>query len=104
MFGSGVRTPENAEPNLPNLNLRFRFGFREIAEPNRSSGSAFGKKYPEPEPNRTLPSLCTIARRCEREGKNLKKERVNGKFVLSAAIHVSTETLTAPEEETKLGL
>ncbi|KAJ6507009.1 hypothetical protein C8R45DRAFT_1176617 [Mycena sanguinolenta] len=57
MFGSGVRTPENAEPNLPNLNLRFRFGFREIAEPNRSSGSAFGKKYPEPEPNRTLPSL-----------------------------------------------
>ncbi|KAJ6475449.1 hypothetical protein C8R45DRAFT_1159481 [Mycena sanguinolenta] len=56
-FGSGVRTPENAEPNLSNLNLRFRFRFREITEPNRSSGSAFGKKYPEPEPNRTLPSL-----------------------------------------------
>ncbi|KAJ7660375.1 hypothetical protein DFH06DRAFT_1130264 [Mycena polygramma] len=38
----GVRTPPNAEPN------RFE------PEP---SGSGFGKKYPEPEPNRTCPSL-----------------------------------------------
>ncbi|KAJ7146618.1 hypothetical protein C8R44DRAFT_864361 [Mycena epipterygia] len=33
-----------------------------MPEPNRSSGSAFGKKGPEPEPNRTLTTLSLAAR------------------------------------------
>ncbi|KAJ6586735.1 hypothetical protein B0H10DRAFT_1961579 [Mycena sp. CBHHK59/15] len=49
-----VRTHSNAELNL---NLRSGSRFGSSLNWTSGSGSAFGKKCPEPEPNRTLPSL-----------------------------------------------
>ncbi|KAK7007006.1 hypothetical protein R3P38DRAFT_2793168 [Favolaschia claudopus] len=49
-----VRTRSNGEPNL---NAAFRFRFSELLNATPRSGSAFEAKCPEPEPNRTFPSL-----------------------------------------------
>ncbi|KAF8169421.1 hypothetical protein K438DRAFT_1941284 [Mycena galopus ATCC 62051] len=49
-----VRTRSNAEPNL---NVRSGSGFGSCLNRTRGSGSAFGERGPEPEPNRTLPAL-----------------------------------------------
>ncbi|KAJ7161117.1 hypothetical protein C8R46DRAFT_1038274 [Mycena filopes] len=49
-----VRTRSNAEPNV---NAGSGSGFSKWPNRTQRSGSAFGKKYPEPEPNRTLPAL-----------------------------------------------
>ncbi|KAJ7678819.1 hypothetical protein B0H17DRAFT_1182307 [Mycena rosella] len=53
----GVRTRLNPEPNASNLNARFRFGVQQRPEPNAGFRFSVRAKGPEPEPNRTLPSL-----------------------------------------------